>query len=131
MILELYKRTATIAGYRFRKVSTPTPGAKKINSRLYDATHITAVAPTVTTAPVIAGTANVGQTLTCTPGVYAGVPAPTVTRQWKAGTANIPGATGLTYVVAAGDSGKSITCVETATNASGSVTGTSNAIAAP
>lgn len=88
------------------------------------------VAPTKTRDPVITGNTAAGDTLTCTPGAYTGTPTPTVTRQWKAGATNIAGATGLTYVIAAVDTGKSITCVETATNAAGTVTGTSNAIAA-
>lgn len=85
-------------------------------------------APVNTTAPVITGTATTGSTLTVTPGVWTGTPAPTITRQWKRGATNIAGATGLTYVLVVADEGANITCVETGTNATGSSTGTSNAI---
>lgn len=86
-------------------------------------------APAVTTAPVITGAASVGATLTCTPGVYSGVPSPTVTRQWKrSGSINISGETGLTYVTQVADTGANITVEETATNSEGSVQSVSNAI---
>lgn len=87
--------------------------------------------PSNTVAPSIAGTAAVGSTLTCTPGTWVGSPAPTLTRKWQAGGVDIPGATGLTYVVAAGDAGKSIRVVETGTNVLGSASANSNAIAIP
>lgn len=91
-----------------------------------------AVAPTVTTAPVLVdtngGVVAVGDVITCTPGVYTG--GATITRQWKSGAANV-GTGALTYTLVAGDAGKSITVVETATNAAGNVQSTSNAIAVP
>lgn len=128
MISEIFWKTGV--GRRLRQVVTPTAGAKKLNAALYSMLGIGAVVPpSVTTAPVIAGTGTVGQVLTCTPGVYAGNPAPTVTRQWRRGATNIAGATGLTYTLVAGDAGQSITCRETATSAAGSVQATSNAIA--
>jgi hypothetical protein len=85
--------------------------------------------PTVTTAPVIVGAGGAttpGTLFTVTPGVYTG--SPTVTRQWKNGAADIAGATGLTLDTTALAADASITCVETATNAGGSVTSSSNAI---
>ena len=86
------------------------------------------VAPTETTAPVIAGATTVGSTLTVTPGVYDAYPAPTITRQWQANGTDIPGETGLTLDTTGLLASDSITCVETATNASGSINSTSNAI---
>lgn len=108
---------------------TPAPGAKWAGQQaiVIDTTP-PPLAPSVTTNPVIVGGTTVGSILNCTTGVYAGYPVPTVTRQWKADGTNIAGATGLTYVTVAGDVGKAVTCVETATNASGTATGTSNAI---
>jgi hypothetical protein len=50
---------------------------------------------------------------------------------WKSGGNPIPGASGLTYQIAAGDAGKSITVTETATNTGGSTSADSNAIAVP
>jgi len=107
---------------------TPAPGAKWAGNSAIIPTVVPPVAPTVTTAPSIAGATAVGSVLTCTPGVYAGTPTPTVTRKWQAAGVDIPGQTGLTYTTVAGDSGKAITCVETATNSAGSINGTSNAI---
>ncbi len=107
--------------------TSPAPGAKWLGNSAIVVVEIP-VAPTVTTAPVIAGNTAVGSTLTCTPGVYAGTPAPTVTRKWQAAGVDIPGATGLTYVTQAADVGEAVTCVETATNSAGSINGTSNVI---
>jgi hypothetical protein len=86
------------------------------------------VAPSVVSAPSISGSAIVGQALTCTPGVYAGSPSPTVARVWKRGSTTISGATGTTYVVQSADLGQSITVVESPTNSVGTITSTSNAI---
>lgn len=87
-------------------------------------------APTKTTDPAVAPTTGVheGDTLTNTPGTYTG--SPTVTRKWQKDTVDIsgPAETGATYAVRAGDATHAIRCVETATNAGGSVTGTSNAV---
>lgn len=83
-------------------------------------------APTVTTAPIIAGIGSTGETLTVTPGVYTG--SPVVTRQWRADAVDISGATDLTYIVVEANDGAVFTCVETATNTAGSVVSASNAI---
>lgn len=87
-------------------------------------------APVNTVAPAITGTATVGQTLTVTNGTWTGVPTPTYTRQWYADGVAIAGATGTTRVLAAGEEGKVITVVVTATSLAGVVTATSNATAA-
>jgi hypothetical protein len=81
----------------------------------------TVAAPTKTADPSIAGTAVVGSTLTATPGTYTG--SPTITRVWWVnGVAT--GSTGLEITSVAG----TVYVVETATNAGGSVTATSNTI---
>lgn len=87
-------------------------------------------APVNTVAPAITGTATVGQTLTTTNGTWTGVPTPTYTRQWYADGVAISGATGTTRVLAAGEQGKVITVVVTATNSAGVATKVSNATAA-
>lgn len=84
------------------------------------------VAPGLTTAPSIAGSTDVGSTLTATPGVYTGSPAPTVTRVWLRDGTPIPGATGLTYVTQQIDVGNALTYRETATNPGGSVEATAS-----
>ena len=83
-------------------------------------------APTVVTAPVITGTPVVGNVLECTPGVYAGNPVPTVTRQWYRGSVAIPGATGLAYTLVSADLSAIIKCVETPQNSVSSLLVTSN-----
>lgn len=75
--------------------------------------------PTVVSQPTISGTPNVGSTLTRdTQGTYSATPTGR-TGQWRADSAPIDGATGTTYVIQAGDLGKSIDYLETATFATG------------
>lgn len=78
------------------------------------------VLPDNTILPVITGTAAEDEVLTVAPGTWTGTPAPTLTYQWFAGGESIPGAPGTTYQVQAGDVGKTITVLETATNSLGS-----------
>jgi hypothetical protein len=85
-------------------------------------------APVNTTAPVASGTGTVGQTLSCTNGAWSYTPT-TYTYQWLRSGAQIAGANAATYVLVAADSTKSISCQVTATNAAGSTTIGSNAIA--
>ena len=65
------------------------------------------LAPVNTAPPTIAGSVNVGQTLTASPGTWTGKPAPTFAYQWQrcdaagADCVDIAGATGITYVVQA------------------------------
>jgi hypothetical protein len=84
--------------------------------------------PAVVDVPHVAGNGAVGDTLTCTMGNWSGEPT-SYGYQWKSdGSADL--GTGDTYVVTAGDSGHSITCVVTATNDLGSTEAPpSNAIA--
>lgn len=89
-------------------------------------------APGNTTAPTIAGgNLNPGNTLTVTPGTWTGTPVPVLTYHWERGGEVIAGATGLTYLIQEEDRNHDITCVETATNAAGSETATSNQIKIP
>ena len=74
--------------------------------------------PTNLTAPVIAGSAVVGATLTCTPGTWDGVPTPVITHQWYADGLPILGA-------------NVVTCHERATNTVGTSSEPSNGIAIP
>jgi hypothetical protein len=86
-------------------------------------------APVNTSAPAISGTGTVGQTLSCTQGNWTYVPT-SYAYQWRRGAANIAGATAATHVLVAADSGTSLTCQVTATNAAGSTLAPlSNAIA--
>jgi hypothetical protein len=64
-------------------------------------------APAAVTPPAITGTAQVGETLTGSPGTYA-VSGATFTYQWYREGVPIPGATGQTYLVQPEDAGYSI-----------------------
>ena len=86
-------------------------------------------APVNTVAPVISGTAVVGQTLSTTNGTWDNSPT-SYSYQWKRGATNI-GTNSSTYTLVQADAGNTsnITCVVTATNAGGSANATSNQIA--
>jgi hypothetical protein len=123
---EVYFKTGF--GRRLRRITwAATAGLKKVNSYLFTAIGVI-FPPTVTTAPSISGTTAAGDTLTCTPGVYSG--SPVLTRHWQANAVDIAGATGLTYVIQAGDAGKSLRVRETATNDGGNISVLSNSITA-
>ena len=83
-------------------------------------------APVNTVAPAITGTAQEGQTLTCSTGTWSG--SPTYTYQWKRNGSNIGSATNSTYVLVTADVGQSIKCTVTATNFIGSATADSNTV---
>jgi hypothetical protein len=93
-------------------------------------------APANTSPPTISGSTVQGQTLTASPGTWSGSPAPTFTFQWQrcdnagANCQDIVGATGSTYVLAAGDVGSTIVVVVTGTNSAGSAAAPSAATAA-
>ena len=83
-------------------------------------------APTNTVAPALSGTAQEGQTLTCSTGTWTG--SPTYTYQWKRNGSNITSATNSTYTLVTADVGQSILCTVTATNAVGSASADSNTV---
>ena len=91
---------------------------------------VNVIAPTNSVAPVISGTTIVGQVLTSTTGTWSGTAPITYSYQWKRGATNI-GTNSSTYTLVQADAGNTsnITCVVTATNASGSANATSNQIA--
>jgi hypothetical protein len=90
---------------------------------------VNAVAPSNTVAPVISGTAVVGQVLSSTTGTWSGTAPITYSYQWRRGATNI-GTNSSTYTLVQADAGNTsnITCVVTATNAGGSANATSNTI---
>jgi hypothetical protein len=90
----------------------------------------TPVKPANTVAPVITGTARVGQTLTASAGTFTGTPTPVVDRQWLVGGAEVAGAFGLTFVPRVQDIGKTVTVRTRAKSISGKVVVTSAATAA-
>lgn len=86
------------------------------------------VLPTNTTLPTITGTAQVGQVLTASPGVWTG--SPDITYQWQSGGANIPGATGKTFTVPSGQLGNVLRVVVRGTTSRGFATANSAGTAA-
>ena len=94
----------------------------------------TATAPVNSVAPNVTGLTYVGDLLTTTDGTWSGTPT-SFSYQWKRGATNI-GTNANTYTLVSADAGLNITCVVTATNATGSTNATSNvfvpsALAAP
>lgn len=83
-------------------------------------------APINTVAPALSGTAQEGQTLTCSTGTWSG--SPTYAYQWKRNGNNIGSATNSTYTLVTADVGQSIKCTVTATNFSGSANADSNTV---
>jgi hypothetical protein len=88
----------------------------------------TELPPVNTSAPAVTGTGTVGQTLSVTNGNWNYVPT-SYAYQWLRGGVAILNATAATYVLVAADSGTSVSCRVTATNAAGSTPIVSNAIA--
>lgn len=85
-----------------------------------------ALPPVNTVAPVVSGTAQVGQTLSTTNGTWTGTPPITYTYQWQRSGSNIGGATSSTYVIQFADEGYTLRCVVTATNSVSAVSANSN-----
>lgn len=87
--------------------------------------------PIVVSAVNIAGTAVVGQTLTCNGGTVTGTEPITKTYQWYRGASPIGGATNSTYTLVQADAGNTsnIKCTVTATNSAGSASADSNTVA--
>ena|SRR5277367_3993186 len=82
--------------------------------------------PVNTVPPVLTGTGNLGDVLTCNTGTWDNPGA--FTYQWRRNGATIAG-TAATHTVIAADSGTNVTCNVTSTNSDGAATATSNAIA--
>ncbi|HEY6890540.1 MAG TPA: hypothetical protein VI300_22240, partial [Solirubrobacter sp.] len=89
------------------------------------------VAPGATADPQVSGTPEVGQTLTCTPGTFTGIPAPALTFSWLRDGTAITGASAGTYTVTAADAAHALACRETATNVGGEAQATSPPVSVP
>lgn len=88
----------------------------------------TSTTPVNTSLPVISGTTTLGSVLTSTTGTWTNSPS-SFAYQWISGVLNV-GTNANTYTLVQADSAAAITCVVTATNASGSTLATSNIITA-
>ena len=91
-------------------------------SDMHDALS-TAMAPVTKPAnvnvPYVSGTGVVGQTLSCTVGIWSYQPT-SYSYAWQRAGVAISGATSSSYVLVALDSTKAIGCIVTATNSAGS-----------
>lgn len=85
-------------------------------------------APVNTVAPVVTGTALVGQVLSCSTGTWTGDPTITYAYQWRRDAIAIGGEMANTYTTVIGDLDHAIDCVVTATNSGGSTPQDSNDI---
>lgn len=81
--------------------------------------------PANTALPVITGTPQVGQTLSCSTGTWTGTATIAYTYQWLRAGSTISGATNATYLCAVADVGAALSCRVTATNGIGSASATS------
>jgi hypothetical protein len=139
--LETYTPTATDVGHALTlAVTGASAGGKAIAST--PATVAVAASgspglapPAVLTAPQIAGTTQVGQTLNAAAGAWTGSPS-AFAFQWQrcdaAGAAcvAVPGATASSYVLTPGDAGTTLSLVVTATGKGGSQSATAPTTAA-
>lgn len=87
----------------------------------YKILHPLGDTPANTVLPAISGTAEEGQTLTCSSGTWVAAVTPiTYAYQWQRDAVNISGATNSTYTVTSADLDTDLTCEVTATNSAGS-----------
>ncbi len=87
----------------------------------------TVATPANITPPVVSGTAQVGDSLSCSTGSWTGKPTPILTYQWLRDGSPISGATVDSYQVQAVDQGHGLACQVTASNVAGQTNETSNA----
>lgn len=117
----------TALGEPGRRLTIPTVArmAKVMSGRM-----TAQLTPRNTSLPIVSGAPSVGQTLTATPGAWAGAPA-TYAYAWErcdasgAGCAAIPGATAATYVLQPADAGSTLRAGVTARNGAGSASAAS------
>ena len=82
--------------------------------------------PTNVVAPLLSGTFEVGEVVSCSTGTWNGTSPITYTYQWKLDGVDIVGETSSTYTIVLSDDTKQLTCLVTATNDVGNVSQISN-----
>lgn len=75
--------------------------------------------PVETAPPVVSGSPEQGQTLSCAPGSWSNSPT-SFAYTWQRNATNISGATSAAYKVISSDAGQALTCTVVASNGSGS-----------
>jgi hypothetical protein len=125
--------TITVTGlsqgtsYTFTVTATNSAGTGSASSASNSIT--TFATPVNTVAPVVSGTATVGQTLSTTNGTWTGTATITYTYQWQRAGVDIGSATSSTYTLVNADASNPIRCVVTGTNSYGNSSANSNATA--
>lgn len=121
-----YVPVANDEGYAILcSVSADNPAGGDIANTSYTSNVVSNV-PVCTVAPVISGNAVIGETLSVTSGTWTS--SPTITYQWVWAHSNttITGANTSTYIILTEDGNQSISCVVTATIASGTSSNTAS-----
>ncbi len=85
--------------------------------------HVPGSPPEDVEPPTVTGVAQVGETLTCNPGLWRGKPSPTLTYQWFINDQEVAEATEPTFVTEGDDLGANVSCEVIATNSEGSAEG--------
>lgn len=101
-------------------VVTATNGSGSTNASATVTANVLPANPVNTIAPLITGTYQSGQTLTCSQGTWTGQGTLSYAYQWKRNGTNIGGATSSTYLTTVTDEETTLTCTVTSTNAGGS-----------
>jgi hypothetical protein len=100
-----------------------------IDASLVEATSAL-VRPLNTEAPLLSGEAVVGETLSCSPGIWSGGPSG-YSYRWLRDGVEIFGKVGSSYEVQAADQSHEIACRVTASNSKGSTSANSNQLSVP
>jgi beta-glucanase (GH16 family) len=119
---EFFAGTIPASGYGTRATSTTNMQVDYVRA------YTPATAPANTAGPVMAGTPEVDQTLSCSSGSWSGNPPPSLAYEWLRDDAPIPGASSPTYVLQGGDAGHELGCRVTATNPAGSISAVSSTL---
>jgi len=107
-------------GYQMSCQVTATNSVGSTNANSNSTASVSSAPYVSATVPTVTGTVAVGQTLTCSQGVWYGNATITYAYQWTRSGSNISGATSSTYTMVSGDTGLAISCKVTATNSIGS-----------
>ena len=112
---EFFARQIPTGGYGTRTTSTTNMQVDYVRA------YTPATPPANTAAPVMTGTPEVDQTLSCSSGSWSGNPAPSLAYEWLRDDAPIAGASSPTYIPQAGDARHELGCRVTATNPAGGI----------
>jgi hypothetical protein len=120
-------------GHTMRVIVTATNSEGTATATSQHTATIAVLAPAKAKVPVITGTAEDGQVLTTSNGVWKGTPPLTFSYQWRSCVklvcTTIPGATGQTYRATTAELGQQLRVSVTAANSAGTATSSSYATA--